>query len=267
MIQTGLLPNLRQPLLIARRAYSRFFFCVCYTALFCAAGAFAGPPLITDDPDTPGPNHWELNQAIIAEYLHHEWLLQTPLSDDNYGVGNNIELTYQLSWNEIVPKNGGAMSGLGDSLLGIKWRFLDQDKAWLDVSAYPQVQFNNPTSSARRGIVDKGTSVFIPFEIGHRFGPLDIYAEPGYTWNQRSPAQGFLGVAAEYDLTEKFAIMGELHYDFVNGFNQNELLFNIGFQQTLTKHINLLGSAGRSIFGPSASAPGFMSYLALQFLF
>lgn len=25
------------------------------------ASAQGGPPLITDDPDTPGPRHWELN--------------------------------------------------------------------------------------------------------------------------------------------------------------------------------------------------------------
>lgn len=245
----------------------RFLFCVRFLAAFYAVKVFAGPPLITDDPDTPGPNNWEINAAILSQDVGHEWQLQTPWLDNNYGVGNTIELTYDISWNEVAPQNGGVMSGLGDSLFGVKWRFLDQDKAWLDVSIYPQVQFNNPTPSARLGIVDEGTSVFIPCEIGHRAGPLDIYAEPGYTWNQRTPAQGVLGIALEYDLTEKFTIMGELHYDFVNGFDQNALLFNIGFQQTLTKHINMLGSAGRAIFGPSATTPHFMSYLGLQFLF
>lgn len=245
----------------------RFLFYGHFVAMVCAVNVFAGPPLITDDPDTPGPNNWEINAAVTSQHAGHEWQLQTPLMDNNYGVGTNIELTYEVSWNEVVPENSSAMSGLGDSLFGVKWRFLDQDKAWLDVSAYPQVQFNNSISSARRGIVNEGTSVFIPFEIGHRAGPLDIYAEPGYTWNQRSAAQGFLGIAAEYDLTDNFTIMGELHYDFVNGFEQNELLFNLGFQQTLTKHINLLGSAGRAIFGPSGTAPNFISYVALQFLF
>ncbi len=234
---------------------------------FFAATARAGPPLITDDPDTPGPNHWEINAAITSEYAGHEWQLETPLMDNNYGVGDHIELTYEISWDEIAPDDSGARSGLGDSLFGVKWRFLDQEKSWLDVSVYPQAQFNNPTSSARREIVNEGTSVIVPFEIGHKFGPLNIYTEPGYTWNQRSAAQGFEGIAAEYELSEKFTLMGELHYDFVNTFQQNELLFNIGFQQVLTKHISLIGSAGRAIFGPSAEAPAFMSYLALQFTF
>jgi hypothetical protein len=245
----------------------RFLFYALFIAMFFAATAFAGPPLITDDPDTPGPNNWEIDTSVISQYAGHEWQLQAPFLDNNYGVGDHIELTYEIGYNVIVPEGSGTLSGLGDSLLGVKWRFLDQEKTWLDVSVYPQVQFNNPTSSARRGIVDEGTSVIVPFEIGHHFGPLDIYAEPGCIWNQRGTAQGFCGLAAEYDLTEKFTIMSELHYDFVGAFTQNELLFNLGFQQVLTKHISLIGSAGRAIFGPSAIAPNFMSYLGLQFTF
>jgi hypothetical protein len=243
------------------------FIAVNVVAMLWAALAFAGPPLITDDPDTPGPNHWEINDAITSQYANHTWQLQTPLLDNNYGVGDHIELTYEVSWNEVAPDHGGVLSGLGDSLFGVKWRFLDQDKNWLDVSVYPQVQVNNPTSSVRRGIVADGTSVIVPFEIGHRAGPLDFYMEPGYTWNQRGAAQGFGGLAAEYDLSEKFTLMGELHYDFENAFHENELLFNLGFQQTLTRHINLLGSAGSAVFGPASVRPNFMSYLALQFLY
>jgi len=32
--------------------------------LLWAANAPGGPPWLTDDPDTPGPNHWEMNVAI-----------------------------------------------------------------------------------------------------------------------------------------------------------------------------------------------------------
>jgi len=246
---------------------TRFFFLATLAAVSCAAKVFAGPPLITDDPDTPGPNNWEIETAIISQYVNHQWQLQTPFLDNNYGVGDHIELTYDIGWNEVIPENSGALSGLGDSLFGAKWRFLDQDKSGLDVSVYPQVQFNNPTSSARRGIVTRGTSVLVPFEIGHKWGPLDVYTEPGFAWNQRGQNQGFWGIAAEYELTEKFTLMGELHYDFVGTFDQNELLFNIGFSQTLTKHIALIGSVGRAIFGPSAIIPNYMSYLGLDITF
>jgi len=37
--------------------------------LLVPARAFGqgGPPLITDDPDTPGPGYWEINLAAIVE--------------------------------------------------------------------------------------------------------------------------------------------------------------------------------------------------------
>jgi hypothetical protein len=233
----------------------------------CAANAFAGPPLITDDPDTPGPNHWEIDVATTSEYAQHEWNLEAPLLDINYGIGGHIELTYQLPFVVLVPDGGGALGGLGNSLAGVKWRFLDQDMALLDVSVYPQIEFNNPTSSVRRGLADAGTSFMLPFEVGHHFGPLDIYGDAACVWNDNSAPQGFCGVAAEYELGEKFSVMGELHDGFESDFEDNSLVFNLGLRWTLTEHVSLIGSAGRAIFGSGDNAPDFMSYFALEFTF
>jgi hypothetical protein len=233
--------------------------------LLCAATALAGPPLITDDPDTPGPNSWEIDFATTSQKSSHSWQLETPLLDMNYGVGEHIELTYEIAWNVLVPDVGPARGGLGNSLFGVKWRFLDQTNAWLDVSVYPQIIWNNPTSSVRRGLADDGTGVLLPVEAGHHFGPLDVYSEGGYQWNQREPTDGFFGIAAEYELTEKFTMMGELHDDFERAFDDNELIFNLGFRRELNEHISVIGSAGRAIYGPSDTTPDFLSYLALEF--
>jgi len=62
--------------------------------LLRAANAYGGPPLLTDDPDTPGPNHWEINVATTSENAAHEWEFGTPLLDINYGVGDHIQLKY-----------------------------------------------------------------------------------------------------------------------------------------------------------------------------
>jgi hypothetical protein len=231
------------------------------------ASATAGPPLITDDPDTPGPDSWEIDVATTSEYTQHEWNLETPLLDMNYGIGDHIELTCELPWVVVVPDHGGTSSGLGNTLLGVKWRFLDQTNAGLDISAYPQIEFNNPTSSVRRGLADDGTTVMLPFEAGHKSGSLDLYGDAAYVWNERQAAGGFCGVAAEYELNEKTSVMAELHEDFENHFTNNELDFNLGFRRTLTGHVSLIGSAGRAISGSNESATGFMSYLALEFTF
>ncbi len=40
--------------------------------------AQGGPPLLTDDPGTPGPGKWEINLAFTAEKRHDENRFETP---------------------------------------------------------------------------------------------------------------------------------------------------------------------------------------------
>src|ERR1700733_8729114 len=106
-------------------------------SLLWAANVYAGPPLLTDDPDTPGPNHWEINIAMTSLDEAHEWELGTPLLDLNYGVGEHIQLKYQVPLTVFVPERGGARVGMDNSLLGVKWRFLDQTNgSWVAFSHF-----------------------------------------------------------------------------------------------------------------------------------
>jgi len=236
--------------------------------LLWGANAQGGPPLLTDDPDTPGPNHWEINAGTTSEYAAHQWVIATPLLDMNYGVGERIQLKYQVQANVLAPDQGGARFGMGNSLAGVKWRFLDQTNAsWLEVSMYPQLEFVYPGSSGPRGLAVSGDNVLLPIEVEHRFKSLTIYAEGGYIWNEYQSQAAWYGVAGEYELSEKFSLMGEFYGGFDRGFEHNGLSFNLGFRRTLTEHVALIGSAGRGIFGPPERAPVFMSYLALQLTF
>ena len=239
-----------------------------FIGLLLAASIQAGPPLLTDDPDTPGPNHWEINVATTSENLQHEWVFGTPLLDMNYGVGDHIQLKYQVQANILAPDHGGVVAGMGNSLAGVKWRFMDQtNSSWLEVSTYPQLEFIYTGSSARRGLADAGDNVLLPIEIEHKFKSLTVYAEGGFIWNEHQPSAALYGVAGEYELTEKFTLMGEFYGGFDRAFENNGLSFNIGFGRPLTEHIALIGSAGRGINGPATRAPAFQSYLALQLTF
>ena len=65
------------------------------------ARAQGGPPLITDDPDTPGPGYWEINVATIFERHSHSHTLELPRVDANYGVGRRIQLKLEMPWSII----------------------------------------------------------------------------------------------------------------------------------------------------------------------
>jgi hypothetical protein len=241
------------------------------TSLACllwVASAQGGPPLLTDDPDTPGPNHWEINVATTSENLAHEWIFATPLLDMNYGVGEHLQLKYQVQANVLAPEHEGVRAGMGNSLAGVKWRFLDQTNAsWLEVSTYPQLEFVYPGSSPRRGLADSGDNLLLPLEVEHQFKPLTVYAEGGYLLNEHRSTEAIYGLAGEYEFSEKFSLMGEFYGGFDRVLQNSGLSFNLGFSRPLTEHVALIGSVGRGIFGPSERAPAFQSYLALQLTF
>jgi len=101
-----------------------------------AAQAQGGPPFRTDDPETPGNRHWEINFGWIGDRNPAAGAYQVPDFDINYGLGDRIQLKYEIpiAIEEIRPQpataitpavQGHVVGGLGESLLGIKWRFYE----------------------------------------------------------------------------------------------------------------------------------------------
>ena len=60
------------------------------------AHAQGGPPFITDDPDTPGDRHLEVNIGWIANHNPANASYQVPDFDFNYGVGDRLQLKYEV---------------------------------------------------------------------------------------------------------------------------------------------------------------------------
>ena len=89
--------------------------------------AQGGPPFLSDDPDTPGNKHWESNMGFTGERNPFGGSYETPNMDVNYGVGNRIQLKYEvpLSIEEMRGDASHVAAGLGNSLLGLKCRFYE----------------------------------------------------------------------------------------------------------------------------------------------
>jgi hypothetical protein len=96
-----------------------------------------GPPFRTDDPETPGNKHWEINFGWIGDRNPAAGAYQVPDFDINYGLGDRIQLKYEIpiAIEETHPmpapadapaQPGQVIGGLGESLLGIKWRFYER---------------------------------------------------------------------------------------------------------------------------------------------
>lgn len=69
-----------------------FVLAICMAAVPRQVIAQAGPPLLTDDPDTPGNRHWEINVAWTLSQKETDRLFGIPLIDINYGLGQRLQL-------------------------------------------------------------------------------------------------------------------------------------------------------------------------------
>ena len=64
----------------------RALLCACLALAALQAHAQGGPPMLTDDPGTPGDGHWEINIATLSDHSGDTWTYALPLLDINYGT-------------------------------------------------------------------------------------------------------------------------------------------------------------------------------------
>jgi len=237
------------------------------SALTLPALAQGGPPFIGDDPGTPGDGNWEINVATYTERHPTERIYNAPILDMNYGLGNRIQLKYQVPY--LVDGEDGepTRTGLGKSLAGVKWRFYDSDEQKLEISTYPQLEFNNPTASLDRGLVDYGTRFYLPIELTKKVGSFEVNPEIGYWFASNKGAAWAAGLIVLREVSKRMELAGEL-YNTANTDGSNHWnTLDAGGRYKLGEHFVLLFMAGRSLTKPSIGQPQFVGYLGMQFLF
>jgi hypothetical protein len=227
----------------------------------------AGPPMLTDDPDTPGPGVWEVNVSAAGQRAGKDWSWELPILDINYGVGDRIQLKYEVAWAWFDTEGGSVSSGLGSSEIGIKGRFLDADEFGWDVSIYPQYRFEAPGATIRRGVLEEGAEFLLPIEVGRSFGDAFVYGEAGYAWLDSGADEWVFGAVAGYELSGELTIMAELFWIAEEGFGEHEVIANAGFKWHWNESVALIGSAGRSVKEPAGEPKITVMYLGFQLLF
>ncbi|MBA3726197.1 MAG: hypothetical protein H0W86_07020 [Armatimonadetes bacterium] len=238
------------------------------SALFCifaggAAMAQGGPPMITDDTETVPKGHWEINTAWTIERGADALLYGAPLLDINYGTSKNTQLKVEIPWLVLHPNGQHAISGLGNTNIGVRWRFRDEDnKHRVAISMYPQIEINNPTSSVRRGLVDQGPEFLIPLQWQTVLGRFAIGGDLGYRF-RRGPAEVIYGLIVGTELSDVVEVMTEVHGTGpASKLRDSEVVFNFGSRIKLNEHANFIFSLGKCI--RSNSEPRFIGYFGLQ---
>ncbi|MFT3745175.1 MAG: hypothetical protein QM785_12890 [Pyrinomonadaceae bacterium] len=211
------------------------------------ANAQGGPPMITDDTETVPKGHWEINTAFTAERGSDGRLFGSPLLDINFGLSEHLQLKVEIPWLISRPDGERGLSGLGNTNVGVRWRFRDEDeKHRVALSIYPQIEFNNPTSSRRRGLVEKGPEFLMPLQWQTTVGKFAVGGDVGYRF-KRGPDEVMCGFIIGRQLTKVVELLGEVHGAGPRAsLGDSEIVYNMGSRIKVVDHFTLLMSAGKS---------------------
>jgi hypothetical protein len=225
-----------------------------------------GPPMITDDPGTPGNGRWEDNFAIIFQYRPNETSIALPEIDLNYGVGDHIQLTLQTAPVLVKRSGHGLVGGLGETEAAVKWRFLDETTSGFDISMFPRVIFNFGQSSVRRGLTEDGTRFQIPFQAAKAFGRWRVDAEVGPRASTVGRSEWLDGIVCGFDLTNATMVMAELHDESRMNFSRDALTLNFGLRHAFTENYILILSMGHELRSPDQPT-ALIGYFGMQFVY
>jgi hypothetical protein len=117
-----------------------------------ASPALAGPPFVTDDPEPADFEHFEINLAAQRQLVKGMRSGALPSLDINYGLLPDTQFHVGLSAPFQSLSGGATTYGVGDSEIGMKYRFIAEDEAgWRpQVALYPAIDL--PSGDARQGL-------------------------------------------------------------------------------------------------------------------
>jgi Putative MetA-pathway of phenol degradation len=230
------------------------------TSLLAIASGQAGPPFVTDDPEPPPPGGWEINVPFIIERTPGKTEMDAPLFDLNYGLPN-IQLKLEVPIKIEHEDNNGTAAGVGDMLLGVKWRFFNDEQWQLQVGMYPQLLL--PTGDDSHGLGEGRVAFVLPLVAQKSWDKWTLYENVGFWWRTAAQTRNYVyaGIVLERELNDRLTFGVELFGNSPKERGANSVFaFNIGGTWKLSRHLNLLFTGGRDIVGDTSA----MGYIGLQ---
>jgi hypothetical protein len=228
--------------------------------------AQAGPPFLTNDPGTPGNTNWEINLASMQVVTRGASTYQVPQIDLNFGVGDRIQLTYEVPYVLQTSMSQPLQSGWGNGYPGVKWRFLDQGEDGWQMSLFPQMETAGSELARQKTIAAPGPRYLLPVEVSKKLGPLDVDFEAGYYVAGHGPRERILGLVAGHSVSERLEFDAEIYDDRAYDGGPHSTTLDIGGRYKLHRGVIALFMAGRSVNGFADGQPEFMGYVGVQIL-
>lgn len=232
-------------------------------SVIVATGAQAGPPFVTDDPETPPLHGWEINIPLSLEHETGESVIEAPVFDINYGLTSNVQLMVEFAFLHATLGGNQTKHGLSDTGVGVKWRFLEEGPQAPQIAAYPQVVI--PTGDSRRGLGEGKASYVLPLVAQKSWGPWTVFGNLGGVLQNRSGSRDFWfqGLVLVREVSPSLELgLEEYGNSPTDRDEPSSLGFNAGGAWIVSKTVNILFSAGHTLHGEPATT----AYLGIQLL-
>lgn len=228
------------------------------------------PPMISDDTGTPGDRNIELNFSASAQLSHDRKLFDLPRVDVNYGLGENLQLKYEVPWELERRIEGDATGnesrvhahGPGDSTAGVKYRFYDDDASQLSLAVYPQVEFRTPGGKSEEdgGVASGLTTWTLPLLVTKELEHLAFTANAGV---EKATGEGFRASGSAgcgTRLSSHTALLGELVGQDLNRSDARRILLNAGFRYKVDQLQAIGASVGRDLHAGDGQKQTYLTF-------
>jgi hypothetical protein len=202
--------------------------------------AQSSPPLLSNDPGTPGPGKWEINILTSLEHsdVNEEW--QIPLFDINYGIGDRYQLSVTSPF-VVAHEKGSAVRRVFDGMeMGVKYRFVDNPGATgSNFSFYPKIFFSF--------VEEKSTKVSLPLQWHREWSHFGLTAEIGHVWIN-GQSDGWEGGAGAALLLNRVSLFAEWHSEMREApFDLRGEIVTVGVTWEWSETVSLYASFGKSL--------------------
>ncbi len=138
-------------------------------ALLPQKAALAGPPFLTDDPETGEYQHYEIDMFAAGGRVRGETSGNAPAAEIDYGALPDVQLQVITSMAYDQTNGNNFHYGYGDTQLSVKYRFIDpgKDDWWPQVAIAPTLL--TPTGDAGKGLGNGKAAEFPAPMVAKRF--------------------------------------------------------------------------------------------------
>jgi hypothetical protein len=241
--------------------------------LLVALPSVAGAALPLETEDTGTTERVEVEVATVYQSA------ETGESGDlgvtvNVGLRENLEASVVGTLAVDDPAGAGAEGGLGDTLLGVKSRFLDEAPPWPALLA--RVSLRVPTGDETRGLGDGDVSVGLLLAASRTWGSVTLTGNVGYTITTGGADADvvFLGASVEWAVSGPWRLVGEIVGDVAVGRNADDVavvrvgvtwdIFDAGAAPGLLRKATLAGAVG---FGLTPASPDVTAIIGLTLVY